>query len=176
MARRGRQWHRLRRFAQRNRWPLAAASMVLAAVLAGLTAALLALAQTRAALQLAELRLHDLERMVDFQQQMLLCVVFVVLGFALSRVVCFLVLARFDALGGKPIERRQLEQAFAGIAASGPARDALDTYVVSHALARLDKDFADAPLVAADMRQSLARVLLTIGSDAHAAVELRNVV
>jgi serine/threonine-protein kinase len=47
---------------------------------------------------------------------------------------------------------------------------------VSHALARLDRDFADAPLLAADMRQSLARVLLTIGSYAHAAVELRKVV
>ena len=176
MARRGRQWYRLRRFVQRNRWPLAAASMVLAAVLAGLTASLLALAQTRAAQQLAEQRQHDLERMVDFQQQMLQSVDIDAMGHALTRDERTLVLARFDALGGKPIERRQLEQAFAGIAASGPARDALDTYVVSHALARLDKDFADAPLVAADMRQSLARVLLTIGSYAHAAVELRNVV
>ncbi|UGB38558.1 serine/threonine-protein kinase [Frateuria soli] len=175
-ARRGRQWYRFRRYVQRNRWPLAAATMVLAAVFAGLAASLLALAQTRAAQRLAEQRQHDLERMVDFQQSTLQSVDIDAMGHALTDDERTLVLARFDALGGKPAERRQLEQAFAGIAASGPARDALDTYVVSHALARLDRDFADAPLLAADIRQSLARVLLTIGSYAHAAVELRNVV
>ncbi|MCX7513975.1 serine/threonine-protein kinase [Frateuria sp. STR12] len=175
-ARRGRQWYRLRRFAQRNRWPLAAAGMVLAAALAGLTASLLALAQTRAAQRLAEQRQHDLERMVDFQQSMLQSVDIDAMGHALTHDERALVLARFDGAAGKTIDRTQLEQAFAGIAASGPAREALDAYVVSHALARLDKDFADAPLLAADLRQSLARVLLTIGSYAHAATELRQVV
>ncbi|HET6807245.1 MAG TPA: protein kinase [Frateuria sp.] len=175
-ARRGRQWYRVRRFVQRNRWPLAAGGMVLAAVLAGLTASLLALAQTRAAQRLAEQRQHDLERMVAFQRSMLQSVDIDAMGHALTGDERRLVLARLDGLGGSGIDRGQLEQAFAGIAASGPARDALDTYVVSHALARLDRDFADAPLLAADLRQSLARVLLTIGSYAHAATELRNVV
>src|SRR5690349_8559980 len=175
-ARRGRQWYRMRRFAQRNRWPLAAAGMVLAAVLAGLTASLMALAQTRAAQRLAEQRQHDLERMVDFQQSMLQSVDINAMGHALTHGERALVLARLDAAPGQAMDRAQLEQAFAGIAASGPARDALDTYVVSHALARLDKDFADAPLLAADLRQSLARVLLTIGSYGHAAAELRKVV
>ncbi|WP_424681853.1 protein kinase domain-containing protein [Frateuria sp. YIM B11624] len=175
-ARRGRQWYRMRRFAQRNRWPLAAAGMVLAAVLAGLTASLMALAQTRAAQRLAEQRQHDLERMVDFQQSMLQSVDIDAMGHALTHGERALVLARLDAVPGQAMDRAQLEQAFAGIAASGPARDALDTYVVSHALARLDKDFADAPLLAADLRQSLARVLLTIGSYGHAAAELRKVV
>ena len=175
-ARRGRHWYRLRRFVQRNRWPLAAAGMVLAAVLAGLTASLLALAQTRVAQQLAEQRQHDLERMVDFQQSMLQSVDIDAMGHTLTHDERALVLARLDASGRPTSDRRQLEQAFAGLDASGPARDALDTYVVSHALARLDEDFADAPLLGADMRQSLARVLLTIGSYGHAAVELRKVV
>ena len=175
-ARRGRQWYRLRRFAQRNRWPLTAAGMVLLAVLAGLTASLLALVQTRAAQRLAEQRQHDLERMVDFQQSMLQSVDIDAMGHAMIRGERALVLARLGDPAGQAIDRAQLDQAFAGIAASGPARDALDTYVVSHALARLDKDFADAPLLAADMRQSLARVLLTIGSYGHAAEELRRVV
>ena len=175
-ARRGRQWYRLRRFAQRNRWPLAAAGMVLAAVLAGLTASLMALAQTRAAQRLAEQRQHDLERMVDFQQSMLQSVDIDAMGHALTHGERALVLARLGGTPGQAMDRAQLEQAFAGIAASGPARDALDTYVVSHALARLDKDFADAPLLGADLRQSLARVLLTIGSYGHATAELRKVV
>ncbi|MBP1473777.1 protein kinase [Frateuria sp. MAH-13] len=175
-ARRGRQWYRLRRYVQRNRWPLAAAGMVLAAVLAGLTASLLALAQTRQAQRLAEQRQHDLERMVDFQQSMLQSVDIDAMGHALTHDERIRVLARFDALGAHAIDRKQLEQALAGIDASGSASAALDTYVVSHALARLDHDFADSPLPAADMRQSLARVLLTIGSYAHAAEELRTVV
>ncbi|HEV2539361.1 MAG TPA: protein kinase [Frateuria sp.] len=175
-ARRGRQWYRLRRFAQRNRWPLAAAGMVLLAVLAGLTASLLALVQTRAAQRLAEQRQHDLERMVDFQQSMLQSVDIDAMGHAMTRSARALVMARLGDPGRPSIDRTRLDQAFAGIASSGPARDALDTYVVSHALARLDKDFADAPLLAADMRQSLARVLLTIGSYSHAAEELRRVV
>jgi serine/threonine-protein kinase len=175
-ARRGRQWYRLRRFAQRNRWPLAAVGMVLLAVIAGLTASLLALAQTRAAQRLAERRQHDLERMVDFQRSMLQSVDIDAMGHALVRGERELVLARLDGSAVQGVGRAQLEQAFAGIAASGPARDALDTYVVSHALARLDTDFADAPLLAADMRQSLARVLLTIGNYGHAAEELGKVV
>jgi len=175
-ARRGRQWYRLRRFAQRNRWPLVAAVVVLVAVLAGLTSSLLALAQTRAAQRLAELRQHDLERMVGFQQSMLQSVDIDAMGHALTRGERALVLARLDGAAGQAINHAQLQQAFAGIAASGPARDALDTYVVSHALDRLDNDFADAPLLAADMRQSLARVLLTIGSYGHAVEELRKVV
>ena len=175
-ARRGRQWYRLRRYVQRNRWPLAAAGMMLAAVLAGLTASLLALAQTRQAQRLAEQRQHDLERMVDFQQSMLQSVDIDAMGHALTHDERIRVLARFDALGAHAIDRKQLEQALAGIDASGSASAALDTYVVSHALARLDHDFADSPLPAADMRQSLARVLLTIGSYAHAAEELRTVV
>src|SRR5690348_6835820 len=114
-ARRGRQWYRMRRFAQRNRWPLAAAGMVLAAVLAGLTASLMALAQTRAAQRLAEQRQHDLERMVDFQQSMLQSVDIDAMGHALTHGERALVLARVEP--GQAIGRAQLEQAFAGIAA-----------------------------------------------------------
>jgi serine/threonine-protein kinase len=163
-ARRGRQWYRLRRFAQRNRWPLAAASMVLAAVLAGLTASLMALAQTRTAQRLAEQRQHDLERMVGFQQSMLESVDVQAMGHALATA-----------------QRKQRPLAAAvdgpgGAAAdTDAARDVLDTYVIGHALDRLDRDFADAPLLAADLRQSLARALLTIGSYGQAVAQMTRV-
>src|SRR5690606_26679926 len=75
---------------------------------------------------------------------------------------------------GQPLEVR-LRQAFAQVGAPSIARDALDQQVVSHALSRLDRDFADAPLLAADMRQSLARVLIAIGHYPHAAQELQRV-
>ena len=51
----------------------------------------------------------------------------------------------------------------------------LDDYVIGHTLDGLDRAFADAPLLDADLRQSLALALLGIGSYAHAAAELRKV-
>ncbi len=155
-ARRGRQWYRVRRFVKRNRWPLAAGSAVLLAVVAGLLSTLLSLRETRLAQQLAEQRQHQLERIVDFQQATLDSV-------------------DIDAMG-HAIDRAQ--RGSGGAQASGStdlARHALDTFVVTHALDRLDHDFADAPLLAADLRQSLARVLVGIGSYAHAATELGKV-
>ena len=155
-ARRGRQWYRARRYLQRNRWPLAAGAAVLLAIVAGLCSTLLSLRETRLAQQLAEQRQHQLERMVDFQQAMLDSV-------------------DIDAMG-HAIEQAQRGRDDASEAGSTDiARHALDNFVVTHALGRLDHDFADAPLLAADLRQSLARVLVGIGSYAHAAAELGKV-
>ena len=153
-ARRDRQWYRLRRYVQRNRWPLAAGTAVLLALLGGLFAALLSLQQTRAAQRLAEQRQHQLERMVGFQQRMLDSVDINAMGHAIAAAT------RQPGMGGSTYS-------------TDLARRMLDTFVVSHALDRIGQDFADAPLQGADVRQSLARVLLNIGSYAHAAAELQ---
>ncbi|HEX5307193.1 MAG TPA: protein kinase, partial [Dyella sp.] len=155
-ARRGRQWYRMRRFLQRNRWPLAAGAVVLLAVLAGLFSTLLSLRETRLAQRLAEQRQHQLERIVDFQQAALDSVDIDAMGHAIAQ-----------APRGKAAAT---EAGFTDL-----ARHLLDTYVVTHALNRLDHDFADTPLLAADLRQSLASVLVSIGSYAHAAAELGKV-
>ena len=154
LARRDRPWYRLRRYAQRNRWPLATGAAVLLALLGGLFAALLALQQTRVAQRLAEQRQHQLERMVGFQQRMLDSVDINAMGHAMAAA------ARQPGMGGSA-------------SSTDLARRMLDTFVVSHALDRISQDFADAPLQGADLRQSLARVLLNIGSYAHAAAELQ---
>jgi serine/threonine-protein kinase len=167
-ARRGRQWYRLRRFAQRNRWPLAAAGMVLAAVLAGLTASLMALAQTRAAQRLAEQRQRDLERMVGFQQSMLESVDVEAMGHALAT-------AQRRQQPRSQASATPVDAPDGGAGDTDAARNVLDTYVIGHALERLDHDFADAPLLAADMRQSLARALLTIGSYGQAVEQMTKV-
>ncbi|MFK2903041.1 protein kinase [Dyella ginsengisoli] len=155
-ARRGRQWYRMRRYLQRNRWPLAAGAAVLLAVVAGLFSTLLSLRETRLAQQLAEQRQHQLERIVDFQQTALDSVDIDAMGHAIAQA-----------------QRAKTDASEAG--STDVARHALDTFVVTHALDRLDHDFADAPLLAADMRQSLARVLVGIGSYSHAAAELGKV-
>lgn len=178
-ARRGVRLYRVRRFVQRNRWPLAAASVLLIAVLAGLGSSLYALGQARTQQQLAERRQQQLERIVHFQQSMFDSVDIDAMGHAIKRdeerqLTALLATAK-DA--GAPNEGavEEMQRAFAGISATDTARNVLDTYVVTHALDSLDAAFADAPQLAADMRHSMARVLMNIGSYPHAVNELRKV-
>src|SRR5690606_39490998 len=83
----------------------------------------------------------------------------------------------FRSLGGASgqADARTLDAAFASVPATDIARDALDRYVVSHALERVEHDFADSPLLAADLRQSMARVLMGIGQFSSAVQELQQV-
>ncbi len=155
-ARRGRHWYRARRYMQRNRWPLAAATAVLLTMLAGLFASLVALDDARAARSLAEQRQQQLERVVAFQQSMLDSV-------------------DIDAMGHAIADVHQSGSSASPAGFTDLARRMLDTFVVNHALDRIGHDFADAPQLAADVRQSLARVLLNIGSYDHAAAELEQV-
>ncbi|MBU6247272.1 MAG: protein kinase [Xanthomonadaceae bacterium] len=155
-ARRGHHWYRARRYAQRNRWPLAAAGAIVLTMFAGLLASLVALDDARAARRLAEQRQQQLERVVDFQQSMLDSVDIDAMGHAIA-------VARDGQKETNPAGFTDL------------ARRMLDTFVVNHALDRVGHDFADAPRLAADVRQSLARVLLNIGSYDHAATELEQV-
>jgi serine/threonine-protein kinase len=184
-ARRGRRLYFFRRFVQRNRWPLAAGTLLLLSVLAGLGASLYALREARAQQRLAEQRQHQLERMVRFQQSMYDSVDIDAMGHAMASAVQRQVqaaLAKGAAAPGaaaKPVpappSTAPLDYAFAQVQATDIARSAFDTYVVGHTLDGLAHAFPDAPLLAADLRQSLARALLGIGSYAHAADELRKV-
>ncbi|KRG84285.1 hypothetical protein ABB34_09755 [Stenotrophomonas daejeonensis] len=174
-ARAGERGYRARRFLRRNAWPLAAAALVALSVLGGLLASVLALREARQQQALAEQRGHDLQRLADFQQATLESVDIDAMGHAMTDTQQRKVLDVLERQApGQPLEVR-LRQAFAQVGAPSIARDALDQQVVSHALSRLDRDFADAPLLAADMRQSLARVLIAIGHYPHAAQELQRV-
>lgn len=174
-ARRGRQWYHLRRFVQRNRWPLMAGSAVLVAVMAGLVGSLLALHQARVARQLAEQREHQLQRMVDFQRSTLDSIDIQAMGHAMADAQRAQVRSLLDRdTGGTATDvDARVDEAFARLGSTDIARNLLDTYVVTHALDGLRKDFPDAPLLAADMRRSLAGVLVHIGSYAHAVTELK---
>lgn len=178
-ARRGVRLYRVRRFVQRNRWPLAAASVLLIAVLSGLGSSLYALGQARTQQQLAEHRQQQLERIVHFQQSMFDSVDIDAMGHAIKRDQERQLTAMLSSGKDGPAPDKgaveELQRAFAGISATDTARNVLDTYVVTHALDSLDAAFADAPTLAADMRQSLARVLVNIGSYPHAVTELRKV-
>ena len=172
LARRGQRLYRTRRFLQRNRWPLTAAAALLLSVFAGLFASLHSLHQARVQQHLAEQRQQQLERMVQFQQTMYDSVDIGAMGHAMVAATQQQVAAA--KAGSQPNDA--LAQAFAKVQATDIARSAFDTYVVTHTLENLDRAFPDAPQLATDLRQSLARVLLSIGSYAHAADELRKVI
>jgi len=177
LARRGRRLYRLRRFLQRNRWPLTAAAALVLSVLAGLATSLYSLHQTRVQQRLAEQRQQQLERMVRFQQSMYDSVDIGAMGHALVAATQQQVdaaLAPAASSAAAPAVGT-LTKAFASVQATDIAREAMDDYVIGHTLNGLDHAFPDAPLLDASLRQSLARALLGIGSYTHAADELRKV-
>ncbi|BFI97216.1 MAG: hypothetical protein RSP_27260 [Rhodanobacter sp.] len=171
LARRGQRLYRARRFLQRNRWPLAVAAVLLLSVLAGLFASLSSLHQARVQQRLAAQRQQQLERIVQYQRAMYDSVDIGAMGHAFVAATQ----RQVDAALAPAAASTTLAKAFAGVQATDIARTAMDDYVIGHSLDGLDRAFPDAPLLAADLRQSLARALLGIGSYAHAADELRQV-
>ena len=149
------------RFVRRNRLGVAAGVLLAVSTFTGLGVSLYELAQARAQERLATSRQRELERAVAFEQSMLEGVDIDAMGHGLA-----------DG------ERRQLGDRAAtisGVGFSDLARESLDVHVVSHALDAIDGRFADEPLLGASLRQSLARVLVTIGSYGHAVRELQKV-
>jgi serine/threonine-protein kinase len=171
-ARRGRLSYRAQRFIQRNRWSIVAGSVVSMAILGGLVASLLALARAREQQQLAQWREAELERAVRYQQSLLESVDIDAMGHSID-------VALRDALRRTVNEgpaSAALEKALSLLTPSDIAREAVDRHIVSHALERLDAQFPDDGRLAADIRQSLARVLVTIGNGEDAIVELHKVI
>ncbi|TCV92821.1 serine/threonine-protein kinase [Luteibacter rhizovicinus] len=170
-AHRGHLSYRARRFVQRNRWMIAGTSLVSASIFSGLIAALLALSSAREQQQLAELRQAELRRAVNFQQSLLEGADIDAMGHSIE---VGLRRAMAKILDGKTDPR--MERALDALTPSDIAREALDQHIVTHALDSLDARFIDDPLLAANIRQSLARVLITIGSTDHAIGELNKVI
>ncbi|HEY4144747.1 protein kinase domain-containing protein [Pinirhizobacter sp.] len=160
-ARKATPTYRASRFVRRNRLGVAAGALLAVSIVTGLGVSLYELAQARTQERLATRRQHELERAVAFEQSMLEGVDIDAMGHGLA-----------DG------ERRQLGDRAAvisGLGFSDLARESLDVHVVSHALDAIDGRFADEPLLGASLRQSLARVLVTIGSYGHAVRELQKV-
>jgi serine/threonine-protein kinase len=176
-ARAGERGYRARRLLRRNAWPLAAATLVLLSVLGGLLASVLALREARAQQALAERRGQELQRIVDFQRSTLESVDIQAMGRSLAEAQKDMLL-KADAASGRKLASPQVLQLVDAAAARGAtdlARDALETYVVAHALDRIGNEVDDDAALAAELRQSLAGVLHAIGSNVGAEAQLRRV-
>ncbi|MGY1411054.1 MULTISPECIES: protein kinase domain-containing protein [unclassified Luteimonas] len=174
-ARRSRMGYRARRFVQRNRWPIMAGTAIVATLTVGIAVSLSSLGQARVQQRLAEQRQGQLERITAFQRGVLESVDIDAMGYALAEAQRVAVQAALRDAPEQDDPAARLDAAFALVPATDIAREALDRYVVSHALERVQHDFADAPLLAADLRQSMARVLMGIGQYGSAVAELQQV-
>lgn len=175
-ARRSHVGYRARRFVERNRWPIAAGTAIAVALTAGIAISLTSLHEARVQQRLAEQRREQLERITTFQRSMLESVDIDAMGYALAEAQRSAVRAALHEIApGHGDLVAQVDAAFARVPATDIARDALDRFVVSHALDRVQGDFADSPLLAADLRQSMARVLVAIGQYPSAVAELQRV-
>lgn len=162
-----------RKFLQRHRLPVLLAALTLGCVVVGLGASLWALQQARSQQAVAAHRQQQLERMVEFQQEMLQSVDVDAMGHAM---VAANSAAMEQAMGSTAVPPSiDMDVLRSRVPASDIARDLLERYVVAHALERLQQDFADDPGLSADMRQSLARVLIAIGRYPAAVRELQSV-
>ncbi|MCL7714699.1 protein kinase domain-containing protein [Stenotrophomonas mori] len=141
----------VRKYLQRHRLPAVLATLMLGCVVVGLGASLWSLRQAREQQAVARLRQQQLERMVAFQQDMLQSVDVDAMGHALAA-------AQARAVPAPDI-----------------ARDLLERYVVAHALERLQHGVAADAGLSADLRQSLAQVLVAIGRYPAAVRELQAV-
>lgn len=157
------------KFVRRNRLGIAAAAFALVALLAGLGLSLYGLWQADAQRRVAEARGKQLEEVVAFQQATLQGIDIAAMGAGLivtqrEQLTTQLardpqrdtMLAQYDA-----IARR--------LAPTDLARTALDRFVLAGAIDTIDSDFADQPLVAADLRASAAQVYFAIGMFPRAA-------
>jgi len=155
--------YRAGKFMGRHRTAMLAASVVLCALLAGLGLSLYGLMQAREQRALAELRSRELERVAGFQQSMLEDIDIEAMGAGLST-------ALREQLAGQPAQQRAaLDHILAQASTADVARRMIDRDLLVHADAAVSRDFADQPALAADLRESIARVHSALGMPNEAA-------
>jgi len=159
----------LGKFLRRHRLGLAATAAVSVAVLAGLAASLYGLQQAREQRALAEQRSAELERVAAFQQSMLEGVDVEAMGVALSGGL------REQLLRSDPAGAAEVDALLARASPPDLARRLLGSQVLAGAEAALARDFADQPLLAADLRESVGDVYAAIALDAQAGEAFRAV-
>ncbi len=159
-ASRGYAW---RKYAQRHRPGFIAASFALLALLGGLGLSVYGVLQARAQRAIAEQRSTQLEKVANFQQSMLQGIDIEAMGIGLASDL------RRQILATDPQDAPALERGLAMISTADVARGLIDHDILANADRAIDRDFSRDPLLAADLRESVARVRLALGLPAAAA-------
>ena len=153
--------YRLNRFVARNAWGVAAASVIILALTAGMTLALIGMNQARTQQRIAEARTQDLERMVTFQQSMLGDLDPRRLGEGFVERLRRQYAQSFDiAADDETVEAgiEAFEIAVGQINPTDLAQDLMDEFMLQRAVENIQQDFADQPRLQAELFQTVRDV------------------
>jgi len=153
--------YRLNRFVARNAWGVAAASVIILALTAGMTLALMGMNQARTQQRIAEARTQDLERMVTFQQSMLGDLDPRRLGEGFVERLRRQYAQSFDiAADDETVEAgiEAFEIAVGQINPTDLAQDLMDEFMLQRAVENIQQDFADQPRLQAELFQTVRDV------------------
>lgn len=125
--------------------------------------------QARQQRAIAELRSMELEKMAGFQQSMLEDIDIEAMGSGLATGL------RGQIAEGDPASRASLEPLLAQVNTADLARGMIDRDLLANAEAAIDRDFAGQPALAANLRESVARVYAALGMSPQAAREFGEV-
>ena len=153
----------LRKFAQRHRGGIVATSVVALALVGGLALSVYGLLQARAQRAIAEQRNAQLEKVVAFQQSMLSGIDIEAMGIGMAGDL------RRQLLSADRADAPALERGLAGMSAADIARGLVDRDILANADRAIARDFAAEPALAADLRESVAKVRLALGLPQQAA-------
>lgn len=153
-----------RKFAQRHRSGLFAASLVALALVGGLALSVYGLLQARTQRALAEQRSAQLEKVAAFQQSMLEGIDIESMGAGIAGDLR-------DQVGRQaPGDAPAFDRGLAHASTPDLARSVIDRSILANAERAIGRDFVGDPGLAADLRESVARVRVALGlPDAAAA-------
>ena len=155
--------YRLRAFVRRNRLPVTAFAAALVALVAGLGMALFGLREAAVQRQAAEDRQAELEQVVAFQQEMLADVDLDQMGQAILRTERELA-ERSPSLRALDEETRAATlRLLEMVDGTDLARSVLDEQILARSMATIDREFAEQPLLAAQLRESVAYLYNELG-------------
>jgi non-specific serine/threonine protein kinase/serine/threonine-protein kinase len=157
------------KFARRHRGALVAASLVACALVGGLALSLYGLQQAREQRAVAERRSIELGKVSAFQQSMLEDVDIEAMGLGMANDL------RGQVAQADPADTAALEQALGHASTTDLARGLIERNILAGAEQAIARDFASEPALAADLRESVARVRNALGLYAEAAEGFRQV-
>ena len=161
----------LGKYIARHRLAFASSAAIVLAVLSGLALSVYGLQQAQAQRRVAESRQAELEQVAAFQQSMLEGIDIAAMGQALldnER-------AQLAKQGASDADLAVFDRQAATISWTDVARGNLQSQVLERALTAIDRDFAKQPALAADLRESIAGVLSSLGLYPRAVEVLRGV-
>jgi non-specific serine/threonine protein kinase/serine/threonine-protein kinase len=148
---------------------MAAAGVAVLALALGFGASVYGLLQARAQRAVAEQRSVQLEQVAAFQQSMLEGIDIESMGIGMADAL------RQQVAATAPADLGTFERGLAHASTADVARGLIDRDILASAEHAVDRDFATQPLLAADLRESVARVRQALGLPAAAAAEFARV-